>query len=57
MKYIYIYIYIYKRKCVCIYIYTYIYIYMKIYKTEKIQTLQRMLLFTELFANVKRFIF
>ena len=30
---------------------------MKIYKWEKIQGLQRMILFIELFANIKRFIF
>ena len=33
--------------------YTYIYIYIYIYKNEKAQDLQRIILFIELFANVK----
>ena len=39
--------------CVCVYIYIYIYDSMKMYRNEKTKGLLKMILFVEIFANIK----
>ena len=54
-SYIYIYIYIYIYMCVCVF--GCVYYCRKMYKNEKTLSLSKMILFIELFANIKHFEF